>query len=179
MFVPELEPYSPYNTRYALAVLPVAAFAAAALVALLPKKAGAGACVLALGVLCGQLRLPVSISWEEAQLGSEARRVWQAEAAEYLRENYRPGAGLVFFFGDLSGVLREAGIPFRETVYQDNRAAWDAAMDRQSAFASEEWALALEGDAVDRRVHELGDAFRLEKRIEVKGAPAVLIYRRT
>ncbi|MFM2124291.1 MAG: hypothetical protein RL328_742 [Acidobacteriota bacterium] len=180
VFVPELEPYSPYNTRYALALLPAAAFAGAALVAILPAKIrNAAPFVLALVVLIGEWQWPVSISWEEARRGSEVRRIWQPEAAAYLRENYRPGAGLIFFFGDLSGVLRQAGIPLRETVYQDNRAAWDAAMDRESAFASQEWALAVEGDAVDRRIRQLGDAYRLEKRIEVKGAPAVLIYRRT
>ncbi len=180
VFVPELEPYTPYNTRYALALLPFAAFAGAALVAILPDKArSAAAFVLMLGVTFGGLRLPVSISWEEARLGSELRRQRMPEAAAYLRENYRPGAGLIFFFGDLSGVLRQAGIPLRETVYQDNRAAWEAALDRTTAIASEEWALAIEGDAVDQRMQQLGDAYRLVKRIEVKGAPAVLIYRRS
>ena len=175
VFVPDLEPYSLYNTRYALALLPLAAFAAAALVSWARSP---WVVVLLVGMLFAEFRLPGSISWEEARRGSEVRRQWQAEASAFMVENYRPGAGLVFFFGDLSGVLRGAGIPLRETVYQDNRAAWDAAMDRESAFASQEWALAVEGDAVDRRVQQLDGTYRLEKRIEVKGAPAVLIYRR-
>ena len=36
IFVPDLSPYSWYNTRYAIAALPLAAFAAGALVTLLP-----------------------------------------------------------------------------------------------------------------------------------------------
>ncbi len=50
LFVPTLWPFSWYNTRYALAALPLAAFAAAGLVALLPVKwraAGAGVVVVA------------------------------------------------------------------------------------------------------------------------------------
>lgn len=180
VFVPELEPFTPYNTRYALAALPLVAFTGAALVAILPDRLRTfAAFVLMLGVTFGQLRLPVSISWEEARRGSEARREWMPQAADFLRENYRPGSGVIFSFGDLAGVLRPAGIPFRETVFQDNKAAWDAAMDRESAIASEEWALALEGDAVHRRMEQLRPTYQLVKRIEVKGAPAVLIFRRT
>jgi hypothetical protein len=180
LFVPELAPYTAYNTRYAVAVLPLAAFCGAAMVSMLPERVRTvAAFALMLGVTVGQLRLPVSISWKEARSGSEARGVWMPETAAYLRENYRPGAGLIFNFGDLAGALRQAGIPFRETVFQDNRAAWEAAMDRESAFASQEWALAMAGDPVDRRVQQLGGLYRLVKRIEGKGAPAVLIYRRT
>ena len=43
IFVPDLWPYSWYNTRYALAALPLAAFAAGALVTLVPARfAGRG-----------------------------------------------------------------------------------------------------------------------------------------
>jgi hypothetical protein len=179
VFVPELEPYTRYNTRYALALLPLAAFAASAVVALLPERIRtASVCLLILGLTFGQLRLPVSISWEEARIGSEARRAWTAEAAVFMKENYQSGAGIVFWFGDLAAVFREAGIPIREGLYQDNGAAWDAALAQPSVFQDEEWALAQEGDPVDQAVRRQGNAYQLAKRIEVKGAAAVLIYRR-
>jgi hypothetical protein len=180
VFIPELEPYSRYNTRYALALLPLAAFAASALVTLLPDRVRtAAAFILMLGIAFGELRLPGSISWEEARIASEDRRTWTAEAAAYLKENYRPGSGIVFWFGDLAPVFRQAAIPIREGLYQDNGAAWKAAMAQPEVFRKEEWALTLEGDPVDQAVQKFGRAFQLAKRIEVKGAPAVLIYRRS
>ncbi len=179
VFVPDLEPYTLYNTRYALAVLPLAAFAAAAIVAVLPDRLRTvSAFLLMLGVTFGQLRLPVSISWEEARIASEDRRAWTVEAATYLKENYQPGSGIVFWFGDLAPVFRQAGIPIREGLYQDNGAAWKSALTEPRIFQREEWALTLEGDPVDQAVRRQGPAYQLAKRIEVKGASAVLIYRR-
>ncbi len=180
VFVPELEPYTRYNTRYALALLPLAAFAASAIIAFLPDRMRtAAAFILAIGVGAAELKLPVSISWEEARISSEDRRAWTTEAAAYLKENYRPGSGIVFWFGDLAPVFREAGIPIRQGLYQDNGLAWKSAMAKPEVFQKEEWALTLAGDPVDQAVQQQGRAYQLVKRIEVKGAPAVLIYRRS
>ena len=174
VFVPELEPYTRYNTRYALALLPLMAFAAAAIVALLPERVRtASAVALALGVGFWHYRSGVPISWEEARLGSETRRDWTSQAADYLKANYQPGSGIIFWFGDLAPVFRAAGIPIREGLYQDNGRLWDPAR-----FQMETWALAQEGDPVDKALRR-GSAFKVDKRIEVKGAPAVLIYRRS
>jgi len=179
VFVPELEPYTRYNTRYALALLPLAAFAASALLVLLPDRIRTGtAALLILGVALGQYRNGVPISWDEARIASEERRAWTAEAAAFLQENYRPGSGIVFWFGDLAPVFRQAGIPIREGLYQDNGAAWKAALAEPSVFQKEEWALTLEGDPVDQAVQKQRPAYQVAKRIEVKGAAAVLIYRR-
>ncbi len=141
VFVPELEPFTRYNTRYALALLPLAAFAASALISLLPDRLRtAAAFAMTLGIAFGELHLPGSICWEEARIASEARRAWTAEAASYLKENYRSGTGIVFWFGDLPPVFRQAGIPIREGLYQDNGAAWKDALANPGAFQKEEWA---------------------------------------
>jgi hypothetical protein len=95
-----------------------------------------------------------------------------------LKENYQPGDGIVFWFGDLPPVLRAAGIPIREGLYQDNGKAWESAMTQAPVFQIETWALAQEADPVDQAVRKQGGAYRIAKRIAVKGAPAVLIYRR-
>ncbi len=180
VFVPELEPYTRYNTRYALALLPLTAFAAAAIIALLPARIRTiSAFALMLGVAFGQYQSGLPISWEEARIASEERREWTAEAAAYMKENYQRGSGIVFWFGDLAPVFRQAGIPIREGLYQDNGEAWKSAMAQPAVFQKEAWALAQSGDAVDQAVQRQGSAYQLAKRIEVKGAPAVLIYRRS
>src|SRR6185369_5046271 len=103
IFVPTLPPFSWYNTRYAIAVVPLAAFAAGAVIKLLPLRHQVGAAlVLALGTTAAwALSGPASICWKESEVNSEARRAWTTQAAEFLVREYRPGSGVVFPFGDL------------------------------------------------------------------------------
>jgi len=178
LFVPTLWPFSWYNTRYALAALPLAAVAAAGLVALLPKHfraAGAGVLVVA-GGLVG-----TPICWKESTVNSVARRAWTEQAAAYLASHYQPGDGIIYSFGDLTGVLREAGIPLREGLHQGNRPSWDAAVLRPDLFFREQWALAIAGDKIAEAVVKTGARgphYELRKQIKVEGAPALEIYRR-
>jgi hypothetical protein len=186
LFVPTLWPFSWYNTRYALAALPLAAFAAAGLVALLPAALrAAGAVVLVAGVAASSVYSAAvaggPICWKESSVNSVARRAWTEQAAAYLASHYQPGDGIIYSFGDLTGVLREAGIPLRDGLHQGNRPSWDAAVLRPDLFFHEEWALAIAGDKIAEAVAKTGMRgvhYRLMKQIKVEGAPAVEIYRR-
>jgi hypothetical protein len=182
IFVPDLPPYGWYNTRYAIAVVPFAAFGAGALVTLVPDRLQVRACIalaLAIAVVWG-LRGASSISWKESETNSEARRDWAAQAAGFLAREYRPGSGIIFPFGDLTAVLREAGIPLREGLHEGNGVAFDAAMARPDLLLRDcglaEWGLAFSGDAVDGALRKAG--YTLRREIVVKGAPMVKIYHR-
>jgi len=190
LFVPTLWPFSWYNTRYALAALPLAAFTAASMVAVLPKNLrAAGAFLLVSGVAASSVYTAVytaalagaPLCWKESSVNSVARRAWTGQAAAYLASHYQPGDGIIYSFGDLTGVLREAGIPLREGLHQGNHPSWDAAVLRPDLFFREEWALAIAGDKIAEavaRTGERGPHYELRKRIKVEGAPAVEIYRR-
>jgi 4-amino-4-deoxy-L-arabinose transferase-like glycosyltransferase len=182
IFVPVLPPYSWYNTRYALAALPLAAFAAAGLAAAVPP----GARAILVAALVGAGTLPwiaagEPICWRESQVNSAARRAWTRQAAEFLQARYRSGSGVIYTFGDLTGVLRQAGIPLREGLQQGNHPAWDAAIAGPQFFLREEWALAESGDQVATailRAQRHGPHYELRKQIIVKGAPVIEIYQR-
>jgi hypothetical protein len=182
IFVPTLWPFSWYNTRYAVAALPLAALAAAGLVAMLPAKlqaTAAGALILTVATSWALAGAP--ICWKESAVNSTARRAWTEQAAAYLASHYQPGDGIIFSFGDPTGVLREAGIPLREGLHQGNRPSWDAAVLRPDLFFHEEWALAIAGDKVAEAVVKTGvhgPRYQLKMQIKVEGAPAVEIYRR-
>jgi len=182
LFIPTLWPHSWYNTRYAVAALPLAALAAAALVALLPRGVQAiGAAVLVLAAALPWVFAGAPVSWKESTVNSSARRAWTAEAGAYLAANYHPGDGIIYSFGDLTGVLRTAGIPLREGLHQGNHPEWDAAVLRPDLFFHEEWALAIAGDQISKavvRTGARGPHYQLKKRIKVEGAPAIEIYRR-
>ncbi|MBI3470717.1 MAG: hypothetical protein HY013_05110, partial [Candidatus Solibacter usitatus] len=162
IFVPHLWPHSYYNTRYGMALLPLAAFAAGSLAAWGPARLRWGVALLVgLGAGLPWILHPGEenwITWKEAQVNSVARRAWTASAAEFLRDNYRPGAGIFTTFGDVSGVFAAAGIPLRETLTWDNGPVWV-----QSTV---------------QRAYLRGPRYTLEKTIVVKGAPALEIYRR-
>jgi hypothetical protein len=193
LFVPTLWPSQPvhnlfswYNTRYAVAALPLAALAAAGMVALLPPKLQAtGTAVVVLAVAVSSIYSAAlagsPLCWKESSVNSVARRAWTEQAAAYLASQYQPGDGIIYSFGDLTGVLREAGIPLREGLHQGNRPSWDAAVLRPDLFFHEQWALAIAGDKVAEAVVKIGARgphYELRKQIKVEGAPVVEIYRR-
>jgi len=178
IFVPDLPPYSWYNTRYAIATIPFAAFAAGALVTLVPARFHVKTSIILALAVAGVWGLsgPSSISWRESEVNSAARRAWTAQAASFLAREYRPGSGIIFPFGDLTGVLREAGIPLREGLHEGNGATFDAAMARPDLLLFAEWGLAFSGDSVDAALQKAG--YVLRRQISVKGAPVVEIYHR-
>ena len=185
VFVPSLWPFSWYNTRYAIAVLPLAAFATGAMVVPLSARARI---YVALFLVAAPAALwwtemkvvhQPAVCWKEAEVNSIARRTWTAEAAAFLASNYRSGAGIIYSFGDLTGVLREAGIPLRESIHQDTTAEWMLSVSRPYLALRAEWALAFSGDEVSTavlRAHRYGKNYELRKQIIVKGAPIVEIW---
>ncbi len=181
IFVPTLYPHSYYNTRYAMGILLPAAFAAAALIPRLRKSWRLPAAV-AMGVVplltwIGQ----VPIVWKESEVNSVARRDWTSQAAAFLATTYRPGSGILFPFGDMTGVLRETGIPLREGLHEGNGPAWLAAITRPELFLHEEWVIGFAGDDATTaalRADRKGKRYALRKRIIVKGSPVVEIYQR-
>ena len=87
----------------------------------------------------------------------------------------------MFPFGDLTGVLREAGIPLEEGLHEGNGPAWTAAAVRPDLFLHEQWILGFAGDDATTaalRAGRRGKQYQLMKQIIVKGAPVVEIWKR-
>jgi len=185
IFVPALWPFSWYNTRFAIAMLPLAAFATGAMVTIVPKRARIYVALLLAALpaadwwIVMKVKHQPAICWKEAEVNSAARRAWTAEAASFLAANYRSGSGIIHPFGDLTGVLREAGIPLRESIHQGNTADWILSVSRPYPGLRTEWALSFSGDEVSTallRAHRYGKNYELRKQIIVKGAPIVEIW---
>ena len=172
IFVPTLWPFSYYNTRYALAALPLLAIAGGSLVLLGPQRARpwiAAAIVIAASVPWLVHPQPGDwITWKESQLNSIKRRAWIKAAASSLAGSYHSGQGIITSFSELTGILREAGIPLREALYDGHEPAWMAATTRPDLFLHEEWAVAIAGDAVATAV----------QRASLKPALAIIWYKR-
>lgn len=186
IFVPYLWPNSYYNTRYGIGALPLLCVAAAALVATLPERFGkAATAVVVLAAISPWIAYPRRenwITWKESQVNSEARRAWTAETAEYLRANYRSGSGILFSWGDLTGALREAGIPLKETLSIGNGPHFEATLLRPDLFLWEEWVVAISADPVASammKVMRSGPHYERVHTVYVPGGPVIEIHRRT
>lgn len=141
IFVPEIYPFSYYNTRYALSALPLLCLGTAALAQRLGRRSWP--------------LLPLSLVWfvfspvlclEEATVNSKSRRTWTHEVAGLLRSEYRPGQGILMPFGDLTGILTEAGIPIAESIHQGDLVLFESALKRPDLFLRCDWVIALSAD---------------------------------
>jgi hypothetical protein len=185
IFVPQLWPNTYYNSRYGLALLPLLAFAASALVAVMPARlrmiAAAGIVIAGTAVWLVHPQPESWICWKESEVNSEARRAWTKQAANFLEAHRDPGEGVFTSFGDLTGIFREAGIPLRETLYNGNCPQWMATVARPDLFLWEHWAIAISGDKVAAAIlktERTGPHYRRAATITVKGASPIEIYER-
>jgi hypothetical protein len=186
IYVPALWPYSYYNTRYALTALPLLAIAGGCLVLVVNERWRPWLAVAILFAAAAPWLIRPRpndwVTWKESQINSLTRRAWTQAAAQALTTVYGPRTGIVTSFGDLIGILRVAGIPLHQALYDDGGPEWAAATTRPDLFLHEAWAVAVAGDPVATAVQKLafksGPRYYLVQAIKVKGAPVIEIYKR-
>lgn len=185
--VPNLWPFSYYNTRYAIALLPLCAFGAGALVIALPKRAARFAWILPLVVFLPWIAHPSPenwICWKEAEHNSESRRLWTEDVARFFEKNYRAGEGILYADGDVSAVFARAQIPLSETISPGDGILWMLNNYHPEFLRMCKWAVVLEMPARDplalpmNRASEKEKAYEPVLEVHTKYDPAVRIYRR-
>lgn len=180
--VPQLWPFTYYNTRYGIAVVPLAAFAAGAIVLALPaafRRFAFFLPLLSLAVWSARPSPENWICWKESQVNSVARRAWTTASSDFLRAKYRPGDGVLARFSDVTGIFCRARIPLAETLHEGNGPAWFAATSRPDLFHPEYWAIAQQGDPLSAALNRAEAApYRVNHQIRVNDAPAIEIYKR-
>ena len=175
IYMPHLWPFSYYNTRYGLdsaAAAGVGRGCAGDACAGAParRRRAAGGSVGESRRGSGRPRPEGWICWKESQVNSEVRRAWTKEAADFLAPRYRPGTGILIPFGDLAGIFRQAGIPLREALHEDNVAPWQEAVGRPALFLREEWAVTIAGEKVSDAIARAA-AIRLAVRLREDDCP--------
>lgn len=141
IYVPEIYPFSHYNTRYALAGLPLLCLLAAALA----DRMGRAGWLLVPVAMAWWIATPV-MTWQESEVNSISRRAWTQEVADLLKQHYAPHTGILMPFGDLTAILTEAGIPLRDCIHQGDKLEFDRATQRPDLFLDTAWVIAMEGD---------------------------------
>ncbi|HEV2690099.1 MAG TPA: hypothetical protein VGV35_16180, partial [Bryobacteraceae bacterium] len=131
LFVPTWWPFSRYNVRYGLELLPAfAVFAALAgnfLASLLRHaRVKAGVAFAAIIFVAGSYgsigRDPVC--FREAWINSRTRIAVEREVAAYLK-GLPPDSTMLMYLGDHVGALQRAGIPLRRVIHEGNHPTWE------------------------------------------------------
>jgi hypothetical protein len=168
VFVPPWWPFSYYNVRYGVQMLP--AFAAMTAVVFLvvadfvkvrPGRIAVGACLLALVAgTYGIVWRRGPVCFREASVNSKARIALEKELAHNLRllpEN----ATFLMFLGNHVGALQEAEIELRRVVHEGNHRTWKRPADPEGLWEKAlanpgghvGYVISFDGDDVDRLVN--------------------------
>jgi len=191
IFVPAFWPYTHYNVRYGLQLLP----AFAALVAVLAfflvdfKQWNLRLRSSLLAVLLAVVASSYISVWhatpiclEEAQINMRTRNQLEKQLASWL-EKLPSGATLLMYLGDHVGALEQAGIPLSHTINEGNHRVWmrpadpdglwERALSNPAKYA--DFVIAFEGDPVWQALQ--GKHLQELVEIHVTGQARAVVYR--
>jgi hypothetical protein len=169
IFVPDWWPFSHYNDRYGLQLLPAFSVALSLPIALAVRGAGWNRRLrVALVLLPLALVLASDVSiWratpvclEEAQVNMRTRNQLEIQLASWL-VRLPSQATILMYLGDHVGALERAGIPLSRTINEGNHRVWkrpsdpDGLWERALAHPSQyaDYIVAFENDPVWNAVH--------------------------
>jgi hypothetical protein len=189
IYVPTWWPFSSYNLRYGLELLPaIAVFTAVTAYFLMSlgrnnKTSAYVACTTLLLVAASYAFTwrAQPICFREAWANSRSRIAFETELAANLRK-LPPDSTLLMYLGDHVGALERAGIPLRRVINEGNHRPWrhpsdpDGLWERALANPSQyaDYVVAMEGDPVAREVQKRQLASVVV--IRTIGQPTATIY---
>lgn len=189
IYVPTWWPFSHYNVRYGLELLP--AFAVFVAVAgyfaaeLMRHKALKGGLALAPAIFAAAsyaLIWSAPVCYREALINSRGRIAVERELADFVKV-LPPDSTLLMFLGNHVGALQQAGLPLRRVINEGNHRTWkqpadvDGLWERALANPAQyvDYVIAFEGDAVATGAQKSGlTALAV---IHASGEPKATIYR--
>jgi hypothetical protein len=178
IYFPEWWPYSYYNVRYGLQLLPaVAVFAGLAnefLSKFLPRRMVAAAMVMVAAFSYASLWRATPICLREAQMNGSARLDFDQQLAGSLRR-LPPSATLMMDGSAHPGAVQAAGIPFRRVLRESNPPYWEKALTEPARSA--DYVIAIRGDDVDRALRLYPQGLVEVVRIGTAPGPQAVIYR--
>ena len=190
IFVPAWWPFTHYNLRYGLQLLPAFAMAFAVLVHLVVRaeqlrpKLRLAAVLGAFGVLIasyGSVWRAEPVCLIEAEINMRSRNQLEAQLAGWLRR-LPPTSTLLMYLGDHVGAVEQAGIPLKQVINEGNHRVWkqpfdpDGLWERALANPAQyaDYVVAFECDPVWQAVHQRQLAELVE--IHVTGQARAILY---
>jgi hypothetical protein len=180
IFIPVWRPFSWYNTRYGMELLPAFALFVGCLLAVLlswlPRFRLYAVLASLLLVVANSVVLLRSqpLVFQEAQVNSRSRIAFETALAKALLGMRAQGRILMNVSSDV-GAVQQAGIPLRRIVNEGDYLTWRDALQDPARAAS--MVVALDGDPVSQAVQRHPEGLQLIKVICATGQPCARIYR--
>ncbi len=182
VFIPPWWPYSYYNVRYGIQLLPaVSVFVAVTFCFAWNARhsrvwralLAAVALLLIIGSYSSVWRSQ-PISLREALINTRNKRALETRLAGQVRR-LPPSATLLMYTGEHVGALQMAGIPLRRTINENNYRLWQAALADPAAHA--DFLIATAGDPVAAAAERHHVSLQPLATIKVPEQSPVTIYR--
>ena len=190
IFIPWWWPFTHYNVRYGLQLLP--AFSAALALTLnffLDQRWKDNIRLASMLALFAFLTASYVTVWratpidlKEAQLNMRTRNLLESQVASLL-QNLPPDATLLMYLGNHVGALQKAGIPLEHTINEGNHRVWKQPSDPEGLWERAladptryaDYVVAFEGDPVwqSAKDHHLSALIELH----VSGQAPATLYR--
>ncbi|MGC2694365.1 MAG: hypothetical protein WA738_01095 [Candidatus Angelobacter sp.] len=178
IYHPDWWPFSYYNVRYGLQLLPAIAVFVGLSVEFAARFFRANIVVLVVALMISGSYLTL---WEKTPIclrealanGRERMVLEQALAAELKK--LPPSATLMMDCGAHSGAVQLAGIPFRRVLRESNPPYWENALKRPARSA--DYLVAFPGDALDQAIQRSPSDLERVAIIGTPLQPGAIIYR--
>jgi hypothetical protein len=178
IYHPEWWPFSYYNVRYGLQLLPaVAVFTALACefaINFFSQRTVVYVAALLIGVSYFSVWYKTPICLREAQANGRERMALEQELAARLK-SIPSSATLMMDCGAHPGAIEMAGIPFRRVLRESNPPYWEIALTRPAQSA--DYIIAFPGDDVSRAVRLFPQGLEAIATIGTPSRPKAVIYR--
>jgi hypothetical protein len=180
IFIPVWRPYSWYNTRYGMELLPAFALFVGCLIPDLASRSpkvrryalpASLLLVIANSVVLLRAR---PLVFQEAVVNSRTRVAFETALAKALGNLPAQGLILMRVASDV-GALQQAGIPLRRTINEGDYLTWQHALEDPAHSASA--VVAVDGDAVSQAVQNHPQGLQLVNVVCSTGQPCAHIYR--
>lgn len=184
IFIPPWWPFSYYNVRYGLQLLPaLIVFGAFAcwFVSNLLKREGvrvvfAALFVMLVGFGYTTVWRSTPICLREARVNAVTRVQFETALAQELRK-FPPSSTLLIYTSSYVGALQQSGVHLRRTINEGNYGLWQRALGDPGAAAN--YVVAFEGDEVDAAVRSKPEGLELIAEVSTPEKPRARIYRST
>ena len=184
IFIPVWWPFSYYNVRYGLELLPVFAVFPVLWGLWLAERVGTSRrkvvvwSVLTLVVAASYLSVyaSVPITLKEAQVNARTRMILEQALSRYLAK-LPPGTTLLMYEGEHVGALQQAGIPLRSVISEVSHPDWEWGLLDPAGQA--DVVVAFKGDPVWMAAQQHRGELTEELIITVPEQAKVAIYRST
>jgi hypothetical protein len=190
IFLPEWWPFSYYNVRYGLELLPAfAVFVALAthfMVGLIRNNSGKFLVRVVVFIFVAASYWSVwraqPVCYREARINSRSRIALESQLAATLKI-LPANSTLLMYLGDHVGALQQAGIPLRRVINEGNHRTWRQPADPEGLWEKAlsnpgqlaDFVIATEGDPVSASVQTKG-LIQIAQ-IHVPGQATTTIYR--